>query len=124
MQLPPGKERDSDVLRHHQHIPVRLADAAAAGRGRARPIGAEPDHGRGVRHAPAGEAPPVRSADGPAAARLEAPAWPEPRTINLPAELLDLTETGITYTSSIEVPETGADFWDMLATALPGDEAG
>lgn len=71
-----------------------------------------------------GEAPPVRSADGPAAARLEAPAWPEPRTINLPAELLDLTETGITYTSSIEVPETGADFWDMLATALPGDEAG
>ncbi len=50
------------------------------------------------------------------------PAWPDPGTINLAGELLDLSMTTIAYTASIGVPETGSDFWAMLTTALPEDE--
>ncbi|MEM5474404.1 hypothetical protein WNZ14_21965 [Hoeflea sp. AS60] len=50
------------------------------------------------------------------------PAWPDPGTINLAGELLDLSMTTMAYTASIGVPDTGADFWAMLATALPEGE--
>jgi hypothetical protein len=46
------------------------------------------------------------------------PAWPDPATINLAGELLDLSSTTIAYTGTITVPDTGADFWALLAAAL------
>lgn len=58
----------------------------------------------------------------PAALWLQTPVWPGPGTVNLPTALIDLGETQITHTATTSLPETGADFWDMLATALPGDE--
>lgn len=55
-------------------------------------------------------------------ARIAPPAWPGPGTLNLAGELLDLSTTTIAYTGTITLPDTGADFWAMLATALPGRE--
>ncbi|VVT06171.1 conserved hypothetical protein [Hoeflea sp. EC-HK425] len=46
------------------------------------------------------------------------PVWPDPATINLAGELLDLSSTTIAYTGTITLPDTGADFWAMLAVAL------
>jgi hypothetical protein len=58
----------------------------------------------------------------PAALWLKTPVWPEPGTLNLPAALIGLSETQITHTATTALPETAPDFWDMLATALPGDD--
>lgn len=68
------------------------------------------------------EAPPGPQATAPAAVPLEVPVWPGPGTVDLLTKLLDLGETQITYTATITLPETGADFWDMLTAALPMDE--
>ena len=68
----------------------------------------------------AGASPPAE----PAPAVRVRPAWPDPGTINLAGELLALSKTTIAYTASIGVPETGADFWAMLATALSDGEPG
>lgn len=46
------------------------------------------------------------------------PAWPDPGTIYLAAELLDLSKTTIAYTGTFSLPNTGADFWALLASAL------
>ncbi|MCY0154295.1 hypothetical protein OEG86_20940 [Hoeflea alexandrii] len=46
------------------------------------------------------------------------PVWPDPATINLAGELLDLSSTTIAYTGTITLPDTGADFWALLAAAL------
>ena len=54
----------------------------------------------------------------PAPAPRVRPVWPDPATINLAGELLDLSSTTIAYTGTITVPDTGADFWAMLAAAL------
>jgi len=54
-----------------------------------------------------------------ASARIAPPVWPGPGTVNLASHLIGLSKTEITYTATIALPETGADFWDMLATALP-----
>ncbi|WP_417413512.1 hypothetical protein [Hoeflea sp.] len=70
-----------------------------------------------VEEAPAARTP--ASGDAPAMAWRVSPAWPGPATINLAGELLDLSTTALAYTATREPPETGADFWSMLATALP-----
>ena len=70
---------------------------------------------------PSGAAPKPRPAAAPAVAAAPLrvrPAWPDPATIYLAGELLELSKTNLAYTASIGVPETGADFWAMLATAL------
>ena len=46
------------------------------------------------------------------------PAWPDPATIYLAAELLDLSKTSIAYTGTLTLPDTGGDFWALLAAAL------
>ena len=61
-----------------------------------------------------------RAAAQPAAAPLVRPAWPDPATVNLAAELLALSTTTIAHT--LPLPETGPDFWSLLATALPEGE--
>lgn len=60
-----------------------------------------------------------------AAARMPPvlPVWPDRGAVNLAGELLDLSHTTIAYTATITLPETGADFWAMLATALPQVDA-
>ena len=70
-----------------------------------------------VDEAPAARTP--ASGAAPAMAWRVSPAWPGPATINLAGELLDLSTTALAYTATREPPETGADFWSMLATALP-----
>lgn len=57
----------------------------------------------------------------PAAMRMETPVWPLSGAVNLLPALIGLSETQITRTDTLTLPETGADFWDMLATALPGE---
>ncbi|WP_394688477.1 hypothetical protein [Hoeflea sp.] len=57
----------------------------------------------------------------PAALWLQSPAWPEPGTVNLPTALIGLSETQIPHTATTTLPETAPDFWDLLATALPGE---
>ena len=59
-----------------------------------------------------------RSVPQPVRAPRVRPAWPDPATINLAGELLDLSSTTIAYTGTITLPDTGADFWAMLAAAL------
>ncbi|MCB0019063.1 MAG: hypothetical protein KDE09_14840 [Anaerolineales bacterium] len=46
------------------------------------------------------------------------PAWPGPGTIDLASALLELSTTTVVYTDTIVLPDTGADFWAMLSTAL------
>lgn len=46
------------------------------------------------------------------------PAWLDPATIYLAAELLDLSKTTFAYTGTFTLPDTGADFWALLAAAL------
>ena len=67
---------------------------------------------------PSGAAPKSR----PAAAVAVRLAWPDPATINLAGELLDLSKTNLAYTGTITLPDTGADFWALLATALGDGE--
>ena len=50
------------------------------------------------------------------------PVWPSPGAITLAQDLLDLSQTTFAYTATITRPETGPDFWDMLAAALPEPE--
>ncbi len=57
----------------------------------------------------------------PAAMWMETPVWPLSGAVNLLPALIGLSETQITRTDTLTLPETGADFWDMLATALPGE---
>lgn len=56
----------------------------------------------------------------PAPFRL--PVWPSPGAITLAQDLLDLSQTTFAYTATITLPETGPDFWDLLAAALPKPE--
>jgi len=80
-----------------------------------------PPSGTMASPSPSADAPKARPAAAPAVAAAVVPvrpAWPDPATINLAGELLDLSKTTLAYTASIGVPETGADFWAMLATAL------
>jgi len=70
-----------------------------------------------VEQAPAAKTP--ASGAAPAAGFRVSPAWPDPASINLAGELLDLSTTALAYTATREPPETGADFWAMLASALP-----
>lgn len=48
------------------------------------------------------------------------PAWPDPASINLAGELLNLSATTMAYTATRQPPNIGADFWALLATALAG----
>lgn len=50
------------------------------------------------------------------------PVWPSPGAITLAQDLLDLSQTTFAYTTTISRPESGPDFWDMLAAALPEPE--
>ncbi|WP_420410318.1 hypothetical protein [Hoeflea sp.] len=61
-----------------------------------------------------------RLAPPPAPFRL--PVWPSPGAINLAQDLLELSQTTFAYTATISRPESGPDFWDMLAAALPEPE--
>ncbi|WP_422371009.1 hypothetical protein [Hoeflea sp.] len=63
---------------------------------------------------------PVSSARTPVPFRL--PVWPSPGAITLAQDLLDLSQTTFAYTATITMPETGPDFWDLLAAALPEPE--
>lgn len=74
---------------------------------------------------PAGpvEAQSIQPAGAAAPARIAPPAWPGPGTLNLAAELLALSTTTIATTATLTRPDTGGDFWAMLETVLPGDEA-
>lgn len=56
-------------------------------------------------------------------APIAPPVWPGPGAVNLAGRLIGLSETQITYTATLELPETDADFWAMLATALHRGEA-
>lgn len=58
------------------------------------------------------------SAPQPVKAPRVHPAWPDPATIYLAAELLDLSKTTFAYTGTFTLPDTGADFWTLLAAAL------
>ena len=58
------------------------------------------------------------SAPQPVRAPRVRPAWPDPATINLAGELLDLSKTTIAYTGTMTLPDTGGDFWALLAAAL------
>ncbi|MEQ8306653.1 MAG: hypothetical protein RIA09_08840 [Hoeflea sp.] len=71
-------------------------------------------------HAPAPSPDPVPAARTPAPFRL--PVWPSPGAITLAQDLLDLSQTTFAYTATISRPESGPDFWDMLAAALPEPE--
>ena len=74
---------------------------------------------------PSAAAPKSRPAAAPAVAAAAVavrPAWPDPATINLAGELLDLSKTNLAYTGTITLPDTGADFWALLATALGDGE--
>ncbi|MEQ8480366.1 MAG: hypothetical protein RIC18_06895 [Hoeflea sp.] len=65
---------------------------------------------------------PVTPARTPAPFRL--PVWPSPGAITLAQDLLDLSQTTFAYTATLTLPETGPDFWDLLAAALPEPERG
>ena len=67
-------------------------------------------------------APPLSGPRFAAAAPPVLPAWPDPAAVNLAAELLALSTTTIATTATFTLPETGSDFWSMLATALPQAE--
>lgn len=66
-------------------------------------------------------APKSRPAAAPAVAAAAVPvrpAWPDPATINLAGELLELSTTTIAHTGTLTLPDTGGDFWALLAAAL------
>ena len=73
---------------------------------------------RSVAAPPAAKTPATDPA--PAMTRLVSPAWPDPASINLAGELLNLSATTMAYTATRQPPNIGADFWALLATALPG----
>lgn len=71
----------------------------------------------------------VTSANQPAAAAKPAaipaaPKWPEPHSPGLTGAVLGLKATELAFTSDDTRFETGADFWDMLATAIEGEARG
>lgn len=69
---------------------------------------------------PAAQAPDSRAASKPAAPAA-APQWPERHSAGLTGEVLGLKQTELAFTSDDTVFDTGADFWDMLATAIEGE---